>query len=73
MKQPKAPPIYPDLPTEDGQTYRLQKISEIEKQSIKERDTRKALYKKYKRTINITDGWLIPHKFLQVLFWLVWD
>ena len=32
MKQPTAPPIYPELPTEDGQNYRLQKISEIEKQ-----------------------------------------
>ena len=29
MKQPTAP-IYPDLPSEDGQNYRLQKISEIE-------------------------------------------
>ena len=46
MKQPTAP-IYPDLPSEDGQNYRLQKISEIEKQLIKERDVRKALYKKY--------------------------
>ena len=36
MKQPTAP-IYPELPTEDGQNYRLQKISEIEKQLIKER------------------------------------
>ena len=44
MKQPTAP-IYPELPTEDGQNYRLQKISEIEKQLIKERDVRKALYK----------------------------
>ena len=44
------------MPTEDGQNYRLQKISEIEKQFIKERDARKALYKKYKRCINITDG-----------------
>ena len=42
--------------TEDGQNYRLLKISEIEKQLIKERDARKALYKKYKRGINITDG-----------------
>ena len=56
MKPPTAPPIYPELPTEDGQNYRLQKISEIEKQLIKERDARKALYKKYKRGINITDG-----------------
>ena len=44
------------MPTEDGQNYRLQKISEIEKQLITERDTRKKMYKKYKRGINITDG-----------------
>ena len=44
------------MPTEDGQNYRLQKISEIEKQLITERDARKTLYKKYKRGINITDG-----------------
>ena len=55
MKQPTAP-IYPELPTEDGQNYRLQKISEIEKQLIKERDVRKALYKKYNRAINFTDS-----------------
>ena len=55
MKQPTAP-IYPDLPTEDGQNYRLQKISEIEKQLIKEKDVRKALYKKYNRAINFTDS-----------------
>ena len=42
MKQPTAPPIYPELSTEDGQTYRVQKISEIEKQLIKERDVRNA-------------------------------
>ena len=55
MKQPIAP-LYPELPTEDVQNYRLQKISEIEKQLLTERDARKALYKKYKRGINITDG-----------------
>ena len=55
MKQPTAP-LYPELPTEERQNYRLQKISEIEKQLITERDARKALYKKYKRGINITDG-----------------
>ena len=55
MKQPTAP-LYPELSTEDGQNYRLQKISEIEKQLITERDARKALYKKYKRGINTTDG-----------------
>ena len=56
MKQPTAPPIYPELPTEDGQNYRLQKISEIEIKLLKERDARKALYKKYKRGMNATDG-----------------
>ena len=55
MKQPTAP-IYPELPSEDWQNYRLQKISEIEKQLIKYRDARKALYKKYKRGINFTDA-----------------
>ena len=55
MKQPTAP-IYPELPNEDGQNYRLQKISEIEKQLIRDRDARKALYKKYKRGINFTDA-----------------
>ena len=55
MKQPTAP-IYPELPSEDGQNYRLQKISEIEKQLIRERDVRKALYKKYKLGINFTDA-----------------
>ena len=55
-QQPTAPNLYPELPSEDGQNYRLQKISEIEKTLITERDNRKALYKKYKRGINITDG-----------------
>ena len=56
MKQPTAPNLYPGLPIEDGQNYRLQKISEIERTLINERDMRKSLYKKYKRSINITDG-----------------
>ena len=55
MKQPTAP-IYPKLPSKDGQNYRLQKISEIEKQIIGERDVRKALYKKYNRAIIFTDN-----------------
>ena len=55
MKQPTAPNLYPELPIEDGQNYRLQKISEIERTLINERDMRKSLYKKYKRGINITD------------------
>ena len=56
MKQPTAPNLYLELPIEDGQNYRLQKISEIERTLINERDMRKSLYKKYKRSINITDG-----------------
>ena len=64
MKQPSAPNLYPDLQTgpgredliDEGQNYRLQKISEIEKTLITEKDFRKGLYKKYKRWINITDG-----------------
>ena len=56
MKQPTAPSLYPELPVEDGQNYRLQKISEIEQTLIKERDNRQSLYKKYKRSINVTDG-----------------
>ena len=56
MKPPSAPNLYPELPIEDGQNYRLQKISEIEKTLINERDVRKALNKKYKRGMNITDG-----------------
>ena len=55
MKQPTAP-IYPELPSEDGQYYRLQKISEIEKQLIREKDVTKALYKKYNRAIILTDS-----------------
>ena len=49
MKQTTTPPIYPELSIEDWQNYRLQNISEIEKQSIRERerDSRKALYKNY--------------------------
>ena len=56
MKEPTAPRIYPELPVEDGQNYRLQKISDVEKLLEKEKDTRKALYKRYKRLINATDG-----------------
>ena len=44
MKQTTAP-IYPELPIEDGQRYCLQKLSETEKQLIRERDAVNALYK----------------------------
>ena len=39
-----------------GNIIACKKISEIEKQLIRERDARKALYKKCKRGINFTDG-----------------
>ena len=55
MKQPTAPSLYPEL-EEMPDNYRLQKISEIEQTLIKERDNRQSLYKKYKKSINITDG-----------------
>ena len=46
MKPPTAP-IYPDLngSTDDGHNYRLQKISDVEKQLLVESGLRKALYK----------------------------
>ena len=44
MKQPTAPSLYPELPVEDGQNYRLQKISEIEQTLIKERDNRQFVW-----------------------------
>jgi Glu-tRNA(Gln) amidotransferase subunit E-like FAD-binding protein len=63
MKQPSAPLLYPNLSLkeideypEDGQNYRLQKISEIEKTLLRESEIRKSLYKKYKRGINFTDS-----------------
>jgi len=56
MKKPSAPNLYPELPVEDGQNYRLTKISEIEKILTHEKDKRLSLYKKYKRGVNITDG-----------------
>ena len=46
MKQPSAP-VYLELPTEGGQNYRLQKISEIEKQLIRERGMQEKQYVKY--------------------------
>jgi hypothetical protein len=55
-KIPSAPPLYPTLSTDDGQNYRLQKISELEQLLIHERDVRASLFKKYKRGINIVDA-----------------
>ena len=44
---PTAPPIYPNLPVEDGQNYRLNKISEIENSQLK-----RVLEKHYTKSIN---------------------
>jgi hypothetical protein len=61
--EPTAPPvtsIYPDLPTEadgsDGHSYRIREISRLKKRLEDERDQRYALYKKYRRGVNILDG-----------------
>ena len=56
MKQSTAPPIYPELPTEDGQNYRLQKISETESQLISEKNARKAQTTKCLRNQGRTKG-----------------
>lgn len=62
-KQATAPPLeeeklYPELPAaeDDGQSYRLQKISEIHDQLEQQRDARSALYKKYRKAINAVDS-----------------
>lgn len=49
------PQLYPDLSAQ-GHGFRLQKICELQKQLEGERDTRAALYKKYRRGINLVDG-----------------
>ena len=52
MKQPSAP-VYLELPTEGGHNYRLQKISEIEKQLIRERERERGMQEKqYVKNIN---------------------
>ena len=59
MSKPSAPPLYPDLSMtdrDDGQTYRLQRIREIETEFRRDIETRKSLYKKYKRILTTTDG-----------------
>ena len=62
---PPEMPLYPDLPADDdmaerhkkdGSSFRLQKISELQKQLEGERDVRAALYKKYRRAVNVTDA-----------------
>ena len=60
--EPSAPHeghLYPNLDAlshTEGMSYRLQKISEIQKQLEEERDQRSAIYKKYRRGVNIVDG-----------------
>ena len=53
---PKAG-LYPELPKEmDGVSFRLQKISELQKQLGGEKEARTALYKKYNRAVNTLGG-----------------
>ena len=54
-----ADAIYPELPAVDSvnqDSFRLQKISELQKQLESEKETRAALYKKYRRGMNTLDG-----------------
>jgi hypothetical protein len=52
--------LYPKLPAQEmeggGTSFRLQKISELQRQLEGERDARAALYKKYRRGVNAADG-----------------
>lgn len=50
------PSLEPSAPPMDGGSYRLQKISEIQKHLEQERDQRSTLYKKYRRGVNAADG-----------------
>lgn len=64
-KEPTAPPMYPEL-HDDANMYRLNKISELEQRLTKEKDDRKSLYKKYKRAINVADGFDVTFKFIGI-------
>ena len=60
-KLPTAPPvektesIYPDLPDE-GSSFRLSEIRNLERHLEHERDERAKLCKKYRKAINVIDG-----------------
>ena len=54
--EPTAPKLYPEVPSGEGRSYRLQRISEIQRHLETERDSRSALYKKYRRGVNAVDG-----------------
>ena len=52
--------IYPKLPSapaeDEGQSYRLQRINEIQKILEKKKEERASLSKKYHRAVKIVDG-----------------
>ena len=49
--------LYPELPKEmDGVSFRLQKISELQKQLESEKEARVSLYKKYNHVVNALAG-----------------
>jgi hypothetical protein len=59
MKEATVPsaPIYPELPdAPPDQSYRLHEVARLKKHLEDERDKREALYKKYRRGVNILDG-----------------
>ena len=60
---PADMPLYPELPEEtsagpekDGGSFRLQTIGELQTWLEAQRDGRAALYKKYRRGVNVADG-----------------
>jgi len=59
VAQPSAP-LYPELPTSmdggEAQTFRLQKIGELEAFLRAEVEQRGRLHKKYSRAVNALDG-----------------
>ena len=58
-KVPTAPPvepIYPKLDSDQGSDYRLAAIRDLENRLERERDERAKLYKKYRKVVNVIDG-----------------
>ena len=57
---PESEPLYPDISfepqTENQSNFHLHKTGELQNFLEKERDTRAALYKKYRRAVNLANG-----------------
>ena len=53
---PPVGPIYPKLDSDQGSDYRLAAIRDLENRLERERDERAKLYKKYRKVVNVIDG-----------------